>query len=149
MEESKTEKGSLNWYRRKSKFFKYLSLAIIFADDFQNSTKLNRIFPHIMDARGMGDFDKSPGNDNDIIENKDPEDLEFPENYRIIYNQGSFLKYLHQSSSFDTYIAKAVFFADDNNLSLIEKEYPLIVAAHAMDNWEEPPPSFAEFGYKT
>ena len=153
MEENKypfiDEEFSFDWYQtRDDKFFDYLTKSFMYAD-LDNLEKLNSIFPHIGDARRAFSWSFKPKSNNLPIKNKKKKDFEVirPENSK--YNQGSFNRYLFFSGSFVTNISNTILYADNDNLKLIKKVYPQMVAAFKLDDWEMCPKGFTSPSYNS
>jgi len=127
------KRGSFEWYLDlKDKFFINLTRAIMHAD-CENLYKLSKIFPQMCMANKCNSWEETPltgllvtTNDNLSKCN----DYDKIMSVRDEMNNGSFINYIFFSGHFVTFLAKAIYHADDENLNKIDIEYPQMVAAY-------------------
>jgi hypothetical protein len=114
----------------------------MYADD-ANLLKLYMIFPHIVEAHRMKDWLVAPVTDHYIVENNDHHKTEIKiehdtmadGNDKKIMTEGCFLWYLFYSGHFLSSMARAVIYADNNNLDMINKEFPGMIVAYRLSDW--------------
>ena len=142
------EVGSFEWYENiDSEFFQNLTRAMMHADN-DNTSKIEKIFPHISSAKKESDWRSAPKTDVMITINNDDPERKLPERKsEVVFGDGSFNKYLYQSGHFLTFLSRAIFFADDNNMCLIGQEFPQMVIARTNENWDVPPLGFKNNHY--
>ena len=128
------KRGSFEWYLDlKDKFFINLTRAIMHAD-YDNLYKLSKIFPQMCMANECNSWEEVPNAEfpitinSNINKNFDDRIVDKLENIK----HGSFVWYLFFSGHFVTFLAKAIYHADDENLNKIDIEYPQMVAAYEM-----------------
>lgn len=146
------EVGCFEWYEeQKDLFFVFLIKAIMHAD-LDNTDKLRKIFPHICMAYKEPSWLKKPKTDYPITINinrgiDNNFDLELLKDFQ----EGSFAWYLKHSGHFVTYLAKAIYHADDHNVALIFQQYPQMVAAYnvAYNDWNMCPEGFESNTYNS
>lgn len=135
-------KGSFEWYQTiDDKFMKNLCGSVMRAD-INNRRKLSKIFPHIVSANLECSWLSPPDTDYPITINVNRliDDPKMPESCN--FKHGSFNRYLFMSGHFVTFMSRVVFYADPHNIELIKLQYPQMVAAFQLENWEEAPPGF-------
>lgn len=143
------EVGSFDWYRSiKDEFFKYLIMASVHADE-NNIIKIGNIFPHIIHAKKNFSHEKNPLIDAPIIKNKLMTGSNYNYESLIPIEKGSFFRYLYQSGDFVGNLSRTIIFSDFDNLKLIETQYPQMVAAFEMGDWNSSPSGFVANTYNS
>jgi len=134
------KRGSFDWYvNHPSKFISQLAFVVMNAD-VENKARLKNIYRHLFESNVSGSWD--------VIFAGDVVDAPLTLGNRGSseksgnYGYGSFFWYLNKSGSFVTYLANMILLADAENIALVKREYPQMIAAHEMDNWNDAPKGF-------
>lgn len=137
------KKGSFHWYISLNQhFFKHITRSIMHADT-DNLSALKRIFPHMVEAHSRPDWNEPPKVNFPIELNIEKYKEEFPKkDFDYVAVDGSFLRYLYNSGHFVSSMSRAILYADEHNRSLIEREYPQMVAAYNINEWQKAPDGF-------
>jgi hypothetical protein len=134
------------FFSSQNAFLRKLAEVVCVAD-VTNRELLRIAYPAIVEAYYLDSWDKSPvGVFPEIVCSE--VSLKKIEKASIETNRGSFNFYRHPASG--TYVSRLsqlIILADDNNLALIEKVYPQMVAAFRMENWDNTPEGFWEKRY--
>jgi len=139
------EKGCFEWYMaQQSDFFKSLTQAIQHADN-NNLNKIKSMYPHMVDAFKEPNWNKVPVSLHPIIATPDTK-------RKIKYNadtckRGSFYWYKYMSGALVTGLANTIENSDHDNIIMIEKAYPQMIAAFRMHHWNSAPIGFVKDEY--
>jgi len=137
----KPNTGSFDYYIDMGKadpFFRHLTNAMMHADK-DNTNKLKRIFPHMMDSRAMSRWDVAPASMKRFTINvsKGKSYPEIDVNKKPI--SSSYAWRLMMGGDFYKNILLSIHFADDKNREKLSKEFPNEAKAYNHSNWYEPP----------